>query len=144
MTWWQKVVTAPTICRLTRDACHSACNDSAKRLVVPWMKRAALRHLRSVGDAAAKQYFASNLRCHPPSSASLSTCASISAAHAARRSLLLQPPVKGEPILALDPGFKHGCKLAAVSSVGRVLFTVTGGTGTGAVSVVALGSKKYS
>jgi uncharacterized protein len=85
------------------------------------MKRAALRHLRSVGDAAAKQYFASNLRCHPPSSASLSTCASISAAHAARRSLLLQPPVKGEPILALDPGFKHGCKLAAVSSVGRVL-----------------------
>ena len=26
----------------------------------------------------------------------------------------------------------------------RVLFTVTGGTGTGAVSVVALGSKKYS
>jgi uncharacterized protein len=37
------------------------------------------------------------------------------------RSLLLQPPVKGEPILALDPGFKHGCKLAAVSSVGSVL-----------------------
>jgi uncharacterized protein len=37
------------------------------------------------------------------------------------RSLLLQPPVKGEAILALDPGFKHGCKLAAVSSVGSVL-----------------------
>jgi hypothetical protein len=27
------------------------------------MKRSALRHLRSKGDAAAKQYFASNLRC---------------------------------------------------------------------------------
>jgi uncharacterized protein len=37
------------------------------------------------------------------------------------RSLLLQPPIKGEPILALDPGFRHGCKIAAVSSVGSVL-----------------------
>lgn len=44
-----------------------------------------------------------------------------SSRHLRCRSLLLQPPIKGEPILALDPGFKHGCKTAAVSSVGSVL-----------------------
>jgi hypothetical protein len=48
------------------DPCLAACGDSAKRLVVPWMKRAALRHLRNSGDKAAKQYFASNLRYPPP------------------------------------------------------------------------------
>jgi uncharacterized protein len=80
------------------------------------MKRSALRHLRSKGDAAAKQYFASNLRCQ-----SLTFSFFTSSRHLRCRSLLLQPPIKGEPILALDPGFKHGCKTAAVSSVGSVL-----------------------
>ncbi|UYV61573.1 SRBD1 [Cordylochernes scorpioides] len=30
------------------------------------------------------------------------------------RSLLLTPPVRGKVVLGIDPGFKHGCKLAVV------------------------------
>ncbi len=48
------------------DTFLAACDDSAKRLVVPWMKRSALRHLRNKGDKAAKQYFVSNLRLRLP------------------------------------------------------------------------------
>lgn len=34
------------------------------------------------------------------------------------RQLLLTPPVRGHAVLGIDPGFKHGCKLAAVSANG--------------------------
>ncbi|CAG0902368.1 unnamed protein product [Cyprideis torosa] len=41
------------------------------------------------------------------------------------RPLLLQAPVRGVPILAIDPGFKNGCKLALVSKSGAVVSTDT-------------------
>jgi uncharacterized protein len=31
------------------------------------------------------------------------------------RQLLLTPPLKNTPIIAIDPGFKHGCKVALIS-----------------------------
>ena len=34
------------------------------------------------------------------------------------KSLLLTPPLKGHTILALDPGFKNGCKSAVISPTG--------------------------
>ncbi|XP_077540757.1 S1 RNA-binding domain-containing protein 1 isoform X2 [Haemaphysalis longicornis] len=37
------------------------------------------------------------------------------------RQLLLTPPVRGHAVLGIDPGFKHGCKLAAVSANGKLL-----------------------
>ena len=37
--------------------------------------------------------------------------------------LLLQPPVKGKVILALDPGYRMGCKTAVIDSTGKVLDT---------------------
>ncbi|KAL1470062.1 hypothetical protein MTO96_040697 [Rhipicephalus appendiculatus] len=37
------------------------------------------------------------------------------------RQLLLTPPVRGHAVLGIDPGFKHGCKLAAVSANGSLL-----------------------
>ena len=37
------------------------------------------------------------------------------------RKLLLQPPVRECRVLAIDPGFKSGCKLAALDEFGNLL-----------------------
>ncbi len=37
------------------------------------------------------------------------------------RNLLLQPPVHNRRLLAVDPGFKSGCKLAALDQFGNLL-----------------------
>ena len=36
------------------------------------------------------------------------------------RNLLLQPPLPGRRVLAVDPGFKAGCKLAAIDENGQL------------------------
>ena len=37
--------------------------------------------------------------------------------------LLMQSPVKGKVVLGFDPGYAHGCKLAVVDALGKVLDT---------------------
>jgi uncharacterized protein len=37
------------------------------------------------------------------------------------RNLLLQPPLTGKRVLAIDPGYKNGCKLAAIDEFGSLL-----------------------
>ncbi len=37
------------------------------------------------------------------------------------RSLLMQPPLVGRRVLAIDPGFRTGCKLAALDEFGNLL-----------------------
>lgn len=37
--------------------------------------------------------------------------------------LLLQPPIKGNVVLGLDPGYRTGCKVAVVDETGKVLDT---------------------
>src|SRR5690606_13954687 len=37
------------------------------------------------------------------------------------RNLLLQPPVQNRRVLAIDPGFKSGCKLVALDEFGKFL-----------------------
>jgi len=37
------------------------------------------------------------------------------------RNLLLAPPVRGEPILAIDPGIRTGCKVAVIDAAGKFL-----------------------
>ncbi len=37
--------------------------------------------------------------------------------------LLMQPPVKDQVVLGLDPGYRNGCKIAVVDGTGRVLDT---------------------
>ena len=39
------------------------------------------------------------------------------------KQLLMQPPVAGHGVLGWDPGFRNGCKLAAVDATGKVLDT---------------------
>ena len=72
--------------------------DALQRLVFPSLEREARREMTEAAEAHAVEVFARNLR-----------------------NLLLQPPVQGRRILAMDPGFKSGCKLAALDEFGGLL-----------------------
>ena len=68
------------------------------RLVFPSLEREVRRELTDWAEAHAVEVFARNLR-----------------------NLLLQTPVRGRRVLAIDPGFKSGCKLAALDEFGNLL-----------------------
>ncbi len=72
--------------------------DSLTRLIVPSLERELRRELTDRAELHAVSVFARNLR-----------------------NLLLQPPVSDHRVLAVDPGFKSGCKLAALDQFGNVL-----------------------
>ncbi len=72
--------------------------DALTRLILPSLEREARRELTEKAELHAVQVFARNLR-----------------------NLLLQPPVRGRRVLAVDPGFKSGCKVAALDEFGNVL-----------------------
>ncbi len=72
--------------------------DALVRLVFPSLEREVRREMTDWAEAHAVEVFARNLR-----------------------NLLLQPPVRGRRVLAVDPGFKSGCKLAALDEFGGLL-----------------------
>jgi len=72
--------------------------DSLARLVLPSLERELRREMTDYCEAHAVEVFARNLR-----------------------NLLLQPPVAGRRVLALDPGFKSGCKAVAIDECGNPL-----------------------
>jgi uncharacterized protein len=72
--------------------------DALTRLVYPSLEREVRRELTDWAEAHAVEVFARNLR-----------------------NLLLQKPVCGRRVLAVDPGFKSGCKLAALDEFGNLL-----------------------
>ncbi|XP_017779278.1 PREDICTED: S1 RNA-binding domain-containing protein 1 isoform X2 [Nicrophorus vespilloides] len=39
------------------------------------------------------------------------------------RQILLKAPIKGRPVLGIDPGFKNGCKMALISQSGSIVET---------------------
>ncbi|KAF2988252.1 hypothetical protein EK904_001906 [Melospiza melodia maxima] len=39
------------------------------------------------------------------------------------RQLLLTSPVRGRALMGVDPGYKHGCKLAIISPTSQILHT---------------------
>jgi uncharacterized protein len=73
-------------------------HDAFARLLLPSLEREARRELTEKAELHAVQVFARNLR-----------------------KLLLQPPLPGKRVLAVDPGFKNGCKLAALDEFGKLL-----------------------
>ena len=81
-----------------RELLLECVRDAMQRLVVPCLEREIRRELTEHAEAHAVRVFARNLR-----------------------KLLLQPPVHGRRVLAIDPGFKNGCKLAALDAFGSVL-----------------------
>jgi uncharacterized protein len=72
--------------------------DALGRLVLPGLEREIRRELTERAEQHAVDVFARNLR-----------------------NLLLQPPVRGRRVLAIDPGFRSGCKLTALDEFGNVL-----------------------
>ncbi len=72
--------------------------DALTRLVLPSLEREIRREMTDGCEAHAVEVFARNLR-----------------------NLLLQPPVRGRRVLALDPGFKSGCKAVVIDECGTPL-----------------------
>ncbi len=72
--------------------------DTLHRLVLPSLEREIRREMTDFCESHAVEVFARNLR-----------------------NLLLQPPVRGRRVLALDPGFKSGCKAVAIDERGTPL-----------------------
>lgn len=74
--------------------------DALGRLIHPSLDREVRRELTERAEGHAVQVFAKNLR-----------------------NLLLQPPLRGKRVLAIDPGFRTGCKVAVLDEIGTCLVT---------------------
>ena len=72
--------------------------DALDRLLLPSMEREVRRDLTEMAERHAVDVFARNLR-----------------------SLLLQPPIPKQVVLAIDPGFRNGCKVAVLGTHGELL-----------------------
>lgn len=72
--------------------------DALSRLILPSLERELRREMTEKAETHAVGVFAKNLR-----------------------NLLLQPPIRDRRTLAVDPGFKSGCKLAALDQFGNLL-----------------------
>ncbi|MFC3799555.1 Tex family protein [Cohnella sp. GCM10012308] len=81
-----------------RDALAAAAEDAYKRLIAPSIERELRGELTEKSEEHAISIFSENLR-----------------------NLLLQPPVKGQVVLGVDPAFRTGCKLAVVDDTGKLL-----------------------
>ncbi len=80
------------------DFLRGCARDALARLILPSLEREVRRELTDAAETHAVHVFARNLR-----------------------KLLLQPPVRACRVLALDPGFKSGCKLASLDEFGNLL-----------------------
>lgn len=83
---------------ITAGIVKEAIEDSFKRLILPSIEREIRKELAEKAEDQAIHIFSENLR-----------------------NLLLQPPLKGKVVLAVDPAYRTGCKLAVVDETGKVL-----------------------
>jgi uncharacterized protein len=88
------------------DACSAlvgdACKESYKRLMCPSLENEILNEAKAKADKEAIKVFATNLR-----------------------QLLLAPPLGSKRILAIDPGFRTGCKVVCLGESGELLMNQT-------------------
>ena len=80
------------------DIVKDAIADSYKRLIEPSIEREIRSDLTNIGEEAAIDNFGKNLE-----------------------SLLLTPPMKEQVVLAFDPGYINGCKIAVIDKTGKYL-----------------------
>lgn len=80
------------------DLVKESIKDSYKRLIFPSIEREIRSDLKEKADIVAIDNFSKNLE-----------------------SLLLTPPMKEKVVLAFDPGFVNGCKLAVIDKNGKYL-----------------------
>lgn len=88
------------------DACsdivNDTCADSYRRLLRPSLENEALSIAKERADKDAISVFSKNLR-----------------------QLLLAPPLGAKRILAIDPGFRSGCKVVCIDEAGNLLTNTT-------------------
>lgn len=84
----------------TADILRWVIADSYKRLIAPSLEREIRNDLTEKAEEAAIGVFRENLR-----------------------QLLLQPPISGKVVLALDPAYRTGCKIAVIDTTGKPLET---------------------
>ena len=77
---------------------HLAFDDSYKRLLEPSISNEVFKEAKAVADAESIRIFGENLR-----------------------QLLLAPPVGQKRVLAIDPGFRTGCKVVCLDEQGNLL-----------------------
>ena len=80
------------------DIVINSIKDSYKRLIEPSIEREIRSDLKEKADIVAIDNFSKNLE-----------------------SLLLQPPMKEKIVLAFDPGYVNGCKIAVIDKTGKYL-----------------------
>lgn len=83
---------------ITAKYIEAAIEDGYKRLLFPSLERETRNNLTERAEEEAIKVFSLNLK-----------------------PLLMQPPIAGKNVMAIDPGFRTGCKLAVVNETGRVL-----------------------
>lgn len=86
--------------KYTENILKEAIEDSYKRLIAPAVEREIRNDITEKAEESAIKVFGENLK-----------------------QLLLQPPIKDKVVLALDPGYRTGCKVAVVDGTGKVLDT---------------------
>jgi protein Tex len=74
---------------------QDAVEDAFKRLLVPSLERELRNELTETADQHAIQTFATNLK-----------------------NLLLQPPLKDQVVMGVDPAYRTGCKVAVIDEIG--------------------------
>ena len=79
-----------------------AIDDSYKRLLYPSIEREIRNDLKEKAEDEAIKVFALNLK-----------------------PLLMQAPIKGKNVIAIDPGFRTGCKVAVIDDTGKLLENTT-------------------
>ena len=77
---------------------EKAIDDSYKRLLFPSLEREIRNNLTERAEEEAIKVFAINLK-----------------------PLLMQQPIKGKTVMAIDPGYRTGCKVAVVDETGKML-----------------------
>ncbi|MEZ4653834.1 MAG: Tex family protein [Candidatus Eisenbacteria bacterium] len=77
---------------------RSAVADGCDRLLFPQIETEIRVQLKEQADLEAIRVFATNLR-----------------------ELLMAPPLGGRPVMAIDPGFRTGCKVVVLDATGRLL-----------------------
>lgn len=77
---------------------ENAATDALDRLILPSLEREVRRDLTETAERHAVEVFARNLN-----------------------NLLLQPPIQSQVVMAIDPGFRNGCKVAVTDPYGKLL-----------------------
>ena len=85
---------------ISTEFCRLACADAWSRLIQPSVEREIRNDLTDRACEQAIKMFGVNLK-----------------------PLLMQPPIRNKTVLAVDPAYRTGCKIAVVDATGKVLDT---------------------